>query len=67
MRSPPSVNSLPMPAYLTCGVDMNAHKEHWKKFGAAPVWKQLQADPQYKDNMTTAIKVILKRTAASQL
>jgi len=56
-----------MPAYLTCGVDMDAHKEHCKKFGAAPGWKQLQADPQYKDNMTTAIKVILKRTAASQL
>jgi len=58
---------MPSLVYLTCGVDMDAHKEHWKKFGAAPGWKQLQADPQFKDNMTTAIKVILKRTAASQL
>ena len=58
---------MPSLVYLTCGVDLDAHKEHWKKFGAAPVWKQLQADPQFKDNMTTAIKVILKRTAASQL
>ena len=58
---------MPSLVYLTCGVDMSAHKEHWKKFGAAPVWKQLQADPQYQDNMTTAIKVILKRTSASQI
>ena len=59
----------PMPSlvYLTCGEDMAAHKKHWAGFSAAPVWKQLQADPQYKDNMTTAIKVMLKRTAASQL
>lgn len=58
---------MPSLVYLTCGVDMDAHKEHWKKFGSAPVWKQLQADPQFKDNMTTAIKVMLKRTAASQI
>ncbi len=59
----------PMPSlvYLTCGEDLVAHKKHWAGFSAAPVWKQLQADPQYKDNMTTAIKVMLKRTAASQL
>lgn len=58
---------MPSLVYLTCGVDMDAHKEHWKKFGAAPVWKQLQADLQFKDNMTTALKVMLKRTAASQI
>ena len=58
---------MPCLVYMTCGENMDAHKEHWKKFGAAPVWKQLQADPQYKDNMTTAIKAILKRTAASQI
>ena len=58
---------MPSLVYLTCGVDMNAHKEHWKKFGAAPVWKQLQADPQYKDNMIGMIKVMLKRTSASQI
>jgi hypothetical protein len=59
----------PMPSlvYLTCGEDLAAQKKHWAGFSAAPVWKQLQADPQYKDNMTTAIKVMLKRTAASQL
>jgi hypothetical protein len=59
----------PMPSlvYLTSGENLAAHQKHWQAFSADPVWKQLQADPQYKDNMTGSIKVILKRTAASQL
>lgn len=58
---------MPSLVYLTCGENLEAHKKHWAGFSAAPVWKQLQADPQFKDNMTTAIKVILKRTSASQI
>lgn len=58
---------MPSLMYLTCGENMEAHKKHWAGFSAAPVWKQLQADPQFKDNMTTAIKVMLKRTSASQI
>lgn len=58
---------MPCLVYMTCGEDMEAHKKHWQGFGSAPVWKQLQADPQYKDNMIKAIRVILKRTAASQI
>jgi hypothetical protein len=58
---------MPSLVYMTCGETMEAHKKHWQGFGAAPVWKQLQADPQYKDNMTTAIKVLLKRTSASDI
>jgi hypothetical protein len=57
---------MPSLVYMTCAQDLDAHQEHWKKFSAAPGWKQLQADPQYKDTMTTAIKAILKRTPASQ-
>ena len=52
---------------MTCGENLDEHKKHWQGFSAAPVWKQLQADPQYKDNMTGMIKVMLKRTSASQL
>ena len=58
---------MPSLMYLTCGEDADAHRKHWSAFGAAPVWKQLQADPQYKDNMTGMIRVMLKRTSASQL
>ena len=53
--------------YMTCGVDMAEHKKHWKIFGSSPVWKGLQADPQYKDNVSKTIKILLQRTSASQL
>lgn len=58
---------MPCLMYMTCGEDADAHKQHWQAFGAAPVWKQLQADPQYKDNMIGMIRVILKRMPASQI
>jgi hypothetical protein len=58
---------MPSLVYLTCGEDLAAHKKHWSAFSAAPGWKQLQADPQYQDNMTGMIRVLLKRTDASQL
>ena len=58
---------MPCLVYMTCGVNADEHKKHWSAFGAAPVWKQLQANPQYKDNMIGMIRVILKRTAASQI
>lgn len=53
--------------YMTCGQNLDEHKKHWQGFSSAPVWKNLQADPQYKDNVSTIIKVILKRTSASQI
>jgi hypothetical protein len=58
---------MPSLTYMTCGEDADAHRRHWSAFNAAPIWRQLQADPQYKDNMTTMIRVMLKRTSASQL
>jgi hypothetical protein len=58
---------MPCLTYLTCGENLDAHKRHWQAFSAAPVWKQLQADPQYQDNMTGMIKIMLKRTVASQI
>ena len=60
-------STMPSLTYMTCGENLDEHKKHWSGFAAAPVWKQLQADPQYKDNMIGMIKVMLKRTAASQI
>ena len=59
--------NMPCLTYMTCGENADEHKKHWSAFGAAPVWKQLQADPIYKDNMIGMIRVILKRTSASQI
>lgn len=59
--------NMPCLMYMTCGENADEHKKHWSAFGAAPVWKQLQADPQYQDNMIGMIRMILKRMAASQI
>jgi hypothetical protein len=58
---------MPCLMYMTCGENIDEHKKHWQAFSSSPVWKQLQADPQYKDNMIGMIRVILKRTSASQI
>ena len=60
-------SEMPSLVYMTCGENMEAHKKHWQAFSDSPVWKGLQADPQYKDNVSTIVKVILKRTSASQI
>jgi len=57
----------PCLVYMTSGVNMDEHKRHWKAFGSAPIWRKLQADPQYKDNVTAIIRLLLQRTSASQI
>lgn len=58
---------MPGLVYMTCGENPDQHKKHWAAFSSAAVWKNLQADPQYKDNVSSIIKIILKRTPASQI
>ena len=58
---------MPCLMYMTCGENMDEHKKHWSAFGAAPVWKGLQNDPQYKDNMIGMIRVLLKRMPGSEI
>jgi hypothetical protein len=58
---------MPSLVYMTSGENMDAHKEHWQGFNDAPIWKALQADPQYKDNVSRVIRIMLKRTAASEI
>jgi hypothetical protein len=60
-------SKMPSLVYMTCGENLAEHNNHWKAFSSAPVWKNLQAEPQYKDNVSTIIKTILKRTSASQI
>src|SRR5579862_1127327 len=58
---------MPGLVYMTCGENPDEHKKHWQSFSSATVWKNLQADPQFKDNVSTIIRIILKRTVASQI
>jgi NIPSNAP protein len=60
-------SKMPSLVYMTCGENADEHKKHWQAFSAAKVWKDLQADPQYKDNVSTIIRIMLKRTSASQI
>jgi hypothetical protein len=59
--------NMPCLVYMTCGVDLAAHKQHWQGFSASPVWKKLKDDPQYQDNVSRIISIMLKRTSASQI
>jgi hypothetical protein len=43
---------LPHLRYITSGSDLAAHLAAWAKFGPDPRWKEMAADPQYKDNMS---------------
>jgi hypothetical protein len=58
---------MPSLVYMTCGENMEDHKKHWQGFSNAKIWKDLQADPQYKDNVSSIVRTILKRTSASQI
>lgn len=58
---------LPSLVYMVSGENQEAYKKIWSGFGPHPVWKKLNADPQYKDNMAGSKSVFLKRTSASQI
>lgn len=58
---------LPNLIYMVSGENKEEHDKHWKGFFAAPTWKTLLADPQYKDNVSKVISIFLKRTPASQI
>jgi hypothetical protein len=59
--------NMPCLVYMTCGENLDAHKLHWQGFSTSPVWKNLTGDPQYKDNVSRVISIMLKRTTASQI
>jgi len=58
---------MPCLTYMLSGESLEAHKQHWQEFNNAPVWKKLVGDPQYKDNVSGVISIMLKRTPASQI
>jgi len=58
---------MPCLTYMLSGENLEAHKQHWQGFSASPVWKKLSGDPQYQDNVSGIISILLKRTSASQI
>jgi len=60
-------SQMPCLVYMVSGENRDEHKKHWKSFSAAPAWKKLTGDPEYKDNVSKIISIFLKRTSASQI
>ena len=58
---------MPNLVYMVSGRNMDEHKKHWQAFSNSPVWKKLNGDPQYKDNVSRILNIFLKRTPASQI
>ncbi len=58
---------MPCLTYMLSGENLEAHKQHWQGFSSNPVWKKLSSDPQFQDNVSGIISIMLKRTSASQL
>ena len=58
---------MPNLVYMVSGENREEHKKHFGAFSAAPAWKKLSSDPQYKDNVSKIVSIFLKRTPASQL
>ncbi len=59
--------NMPCLVYMTCGENLAAHQQHWQAFFASSIWKKLTGDPQYQDNVSRVISIMLKRTSASQI
>jgi len=59
--------NLPHLRYFTSGPDLATHLAGWAKFGTAPVWKAMSADPQYKDNTSKNTPRFLKPKDYSQI
>ena len=58
---------LPCLTYLLSDESVEAHKEHWQEFNNSMIWKNLSNDPQYTNNVSAGISIMLKRTPASQI
>jgi hypothetical protein len=60
-------SQMPNLVYMVSGENLEEHQKHWNEFFNAPVWKKLNGDPQFKNNVSRVISVFLKRTTASQI
>jgi hypothetical protein len=52
---------------MVSGPNKDEHAKNWKAFFAAPTWKKLIGDSQYKDNVSKVVSTFLKRTPYSQI
>ena len=58
---------LPRLVYMISGENVEEHRKHFRAFNDSPVWKKLNADPQYRDAVSKITSIFLKRTPASDI
>lgn len=58
---------LPHLTYMLSAEDRDAHKKHWRGFGAHATWKKLNNDPQYADTVLRITNRFLVPTGYSQI
>ena len=60
-------NNVPNLTYMLSAPDMKTHDEHWKAFGAHPVWKKMRAMKLYAGTVSNITKIYLKPLKCSQI
>jgi NIPSNAP len=60
-------NDVPNLTYMLSAPDMDAHKAHWKAFGADPRWNKLKGMAKYKDTVSKITNWFLSPTGYSQI
>jgi hypothetical protein len=60
-------SNMPSLIYMITFPNMPARDAAWSAFGQDPEWKNLSADPQYRDNVSAISDIILQPTGYSQI
>ncbi|MCA9734929.1 MAG: NIPSNAP family protein [Deferribacteres bacterium] len=60
-------DDVPNLTYMLSASDREAHKEHWRQFGAHPEWQRMKEMPKYKDTVSKITNIFLQPAAYSQL
>lgn len=58
---------MPNLMYMTSFNNRAAREEHWKKFGADPVWTKLKAEPEYLNTVSKAEPILMNPAPFSEL
>lgn len=58
---------MPNLMYMTSFDNMTARDDHWKSFGADPIWKNLSSSPQYQHNVSHIDDIFLHAAPYSEL
>lgn len=59
-------DNVPNLTYILTAPDMESHREHWKAFGAHPLWKKMRSMPKYQGTVSGIENFFLEPADFSQ-